>query len=283
MVQKYNEGRFALVGNPVAHSYSPLIHSLFAKKMGIEIEYQAICCDVSEFDATITRLVDEGYAGVNITMPFKKMALARADIASPTATLAQAANTLVFNEDLTISANNFDGEGLTQDLLHNHDYCFLNKRILILGAGGAACGILTSLLEQAPRSITIANRNKARAVELTAQLETLIDIQGIGLNELPHHPYDLIIHATSAGITGAPLALPQDIVGANTWCYDMQYGKPAAHFTQWAKAAEAMCILDGIGMLVEQAAAAFYLWHGHYPDTHAIIEQLQATLPEKMT
>lgn len=276
MKKTTNPKRYALIGNPVSHSFTPLIHSLFAKQLDIRLDYQAITCQPEQLNEKIQQLIHEDYAGVNITLPYKQAAITLATHASDYATQAQAATLLDFKEDQEIFAENFDGVGLVEDLKHNYNYSFTGKSILIIGAGGAAHGIIGALLEQTPRAITIANRTASKAINLAAQFNTLISVQGQALSELGSEAFDLIIQASSAGLTGPTLQLPSNLVYESSWCYNLLYAQQAEPFCTWARNAGAEKVLTGLGMVVEQAAASFYLWHGIYPDTAAVMSQLTA-------
>lgn len=259
--------QYAVIGNPVAHSLSPKIHAIFAKQTGITLEYQKILAGIKNFAAAATAFFNDGGKACNITTPFKQEALALADTVSETAKIAQAVNCLTKQEDGSLQGDNFDGVGLVQDLTHNLRYTICQKKILIIGAGGATQGILAPLLEKAPKQIVIANRSAQKAIALADSLREYGNTQGISLSDIPHRSFDLIIHATSSGHQDKIPQLPASTVNNNTFCYDLSYGTAANPFLSWARACGARRCQNGMGMLIEQAAATFYLWHGVYPDT----------------
>lgn len=267
--------KYAVIGHPVKHSLSPFVHAAFAKQTKQQLSYVAIEAPLDGFAQTITEFRRNGGKGANVTLPFKIEAFQLANESSDLAKLAGAANTLVFKTDGSIFADNTDGPGVVQDLTHNHHYSLRQKRILILGAGGACRTILGSLLAAAPAKLVLANRTKQKAVDIATEYQMRGQIEGIGLDELIEEPFDLIINSTSAGLTGAFMDLPGGLIGAHTWCYDLLYGDKKSSFLTWAENNHAAMRLDGLGMLVEQAAASFYIWRGIYPDTATVIEQLR--------
>ncbi|MCH9769843.1 MAG: shikimate dehydrogenase [Gammaproteobacteria bacterium] len=267
--------KYAVIGNPVSHSLSPQIHAAFAKQTQQSIEYTSIEAPLDGFIRTLHDFQAENGKGVNVTLPFKIQAFELADKHSKLAEQAGASNLLMFRDDGSIFADNSDGPGLIQDLTHNQDYCLRQKNILVLGAGGAAQGILAALISQAPAQIVIANRTAERAQMLAEKFKLQGSIQGIGLNALRESPFDLIINTTSAGFTGANLKLPHAIIGEQTHCYDLMYGSQGTPFLSWAKTLNATHCYDGLGLLVEQAALSFYLWRGIYPQTKTVIESLR--------
>lgn len=266
--------KYAIIGNPVAHSLSPRIQQLFADQMDIEIEYIKIEAPLNAFVETVNQFRDEGGKGCNVTVPFKSEAFALATKVGNNAKLARAVSCLIFHSDHTIFGDNFDGIGLVEDLINHHHYKISQKRILIIGAGGATQGIIGPLLEKAPSEIVVANRTPDKAYALARQFQEHGPIAGIDLNALPSMPFDLIIHATSLGHLNQLPHLIDGLVAPNTFCYDLSYGKAAEPFLAWAKAQGATEISDGLGMLVEQSAASFYLWHGVYPETKPVMQVL---------
>ena len=265
---------YAVVGNPIEHSLSPIIQRLFAVQTEQDISYEKILAPLDAFEETITALIERGYKGVNVTLPFKERAFQLATKKSSDALDAHAVNTLVFHDDGVIEGHNTDGIGLVQDLTHNHHYSLRQKRILIIGCGGAVKGIVGPLLKQAPAQLIIANRTKAKSVELAEHFELVGHVQGCGLDELDNGPYDLIIHGTSVR-NAEDLVFPGNLIGDQTWCYDLNYDRiNKTPFVQWAELQGAAKALDGIGMLIEQAALAFRIWRGVYPDTQGILSVL---------
>jgi len=261
---------YAVIGHPVRHSLSPAIHTEFARQTGEILKYTAIEAPLDRFSATVRAFIQAGGKGINVTVPFKPEAYQLADERSELAEQALAANTLMFREDGSVFADSTDGIGLLQDLTGNHDYTLRQKKILLIGAGGAARCVLGPIISAAPAECVIANRTADKAYALAEQYQLQGQVQGAGLSELIAEPYDLIINATSAGLSGEAIDLPAELIASHTWCYDMVYGKEPTPFLQWAHRLGAQQCLDGLGMLVEQAAAAFYLWRGVYPDTKSV-------------
>jgi len=276
MVDKY-----AIFGNPVEHSLSPIIHKAFAEQTQQELECIKIEPPVDAFESTLRQFIHDDGKGCNITVPFKHKAFLLADQSSDAAQDAKAASCLLIREDSSIYADNYDGAGLVQDLSHNHHYTLSQKKILILGAGGAVQGILGPLLDKAPSEIVIANRTAQKAIDLAQQYQLRGTVHGVGLEQLETKPYDLIIHATTLGYKEKVIALPDGLIKQHTWCYDLSYGDAAQPFLNWAKKQGAEQFLDGLGMLVEHNAALFYLWRTIYPDTKPIIELLQKQFKAK--
>lgn len=261
--------QYAVIGNPIEHSLSPHIHQQFAEQTRQDMSYEKVLAPLGGFAETLTAFVERGGCGVNVTLPFKTQAFELATKKSQAAIEAQAVNTLVFHDDGVIEGCNTDGMGLIQDLTHKHHYCLRQKHILILGAGGAVRGILAPLLEQAPGRITIANRNVDKAYALADHFQMLGAVEGCKLDEIAEHPYDLIIQGTS--MRADELNLSNTFIGTNTWCYDLNYQlDDQTPFVRWATGRGAKKALDGRGMLIEQAAASFYIWRGLYPDTDKI-------------
>lgn len=267
--------RYAVMGNPIGHSKSPMIHTLFAAQTGQYLEYEAILVERGRFAEAADAFREAGGRGLNITVPFKQDAWVYADILSPRAERARAVNTLVFRNRGDALGDNTDGLGLVQDLTVNRGFSLKDKRILLLGAGGAARGVLTPLLAEEPATLVIANRTPARAAELAVLFSDLGSIMGCGFDGLEGRRFDLIINATSAGLDNRVPPLPQGVLAEDGYCYDMLYGDEPTPFVRWAEEHGAARALDGLGMLVEQAAESFYLWRGVRPDTAPVIETLR--------
>ncbi|MEZ5541226.1 MAG: shikimate dehydrogenase [Pseudomonadota bacterium] len=267
---------YAVLGNPIAHSKSPRIHSLFARQTQQALDYTAILVPLDGFAAAVADFAAAGGKGVNITVPFKEQAWRLAASRSPVAERAGAVNTLVLHPDGNHHGDNTDGIGLVRDLRGNHGVTLAASRILLLGAGGAARGVIEPLLDEKPRLLVIANRTADKALELARHFCTLGRIEGCGLDAVAGQSFDVIINATAASLSGAVPALPDDVVGDTTRCYDMMYGSEPTAFMRWAQARGARQVMDGLGMLVEQAAAAFWLWRGVRPDTAAVIAALRS-------
>ncbi|MEI7455896.1 MAG: shikimate dehydrogenase [Nitrosomonadales bacterium] len=278
--------RYAVLGNPISHSKSPMIHSLFAKqtcpeqgrRAGQDISYEAIEAPLDGFNATIERLRREGYKGCNVTVPFKFNAFKCATELSARAKSAQAVNTLSFS-DTDIQGDNTDGAGLVRDIELNLAVTLHGKRVLLMGAGGAAYGVVLPLLS-AGASLTIANRTASKAIELAAQFS---GITGGSYENLAGRQFDVIINATSAGLTDSAVPLPSSPLSAKggnggifapgALAYDMMYGRETP-FMAFARR-EGAQVADGLGMLIEQAAEAFFIWRGVRPDTAPVIAALR--------
>lgn len=268
--------QYGVMGNPVAHSKSPQIHSLFAQQTGQRLEYNAIHVDLGGFDQAVGNFDASGGKGLNITVPFKQEAYALMDECSDRAERAGAVNTIVFKEDRRYG-DNTDGVGLVNDLVQNHQVVLQGKRILLMGAGGAARGVLAPLLDTRPAHIVIANRTPDKAVALAHAFSDLGDVSGCGYHELGEQRFDIVINATAASLQGELPPLPDTLLTDNAVCYDMMYGK-ITPFMQWASEHGARHVLDGLGMLVEQAAESFFIWRGVRPDTAPVIEALRQQL-----
>ncbi len=264
---------YLVFGNPIAHSKSPQIHTEFARQTGQALRYEKRLADIGCFAQALQAFQEEGGKGCNITVPFKQEAFAVADELSSRAQLAGAVNTLWFDEQGRCIGDNTDGVGLVKDLQENHQVPLRQKNILLLGAGGAARGVLAPLLEEQPQQITIANRTVEKA-EALAQLHTDAAIQTCGFAELAGQSFDLIINATSTGLQGAVPPLPEGVLNPQGWAYDMLYATEPTPFVRWAQAQGGIAF-DGLGMLVEQAAEAFFLWRGVRPQTQTVIALLR--------
>ena len=268
--------QFAVFGHPISHSLSPAIHQAFAQQCGIELEYRALDASPADFADAVRRFFAAGGRGANVTLPHKAAAFALADQHSVAATRAGTANVLTRLDDGRLAAHNTDGDGMVRDLAERHEVELRGHDALLLGAGGAARGVAWPLLDAGVRSLTIVNRSPAAADALAdaigepARVRTRYwdDLATIG-------SYDLIVNATSAGVLGVALQLPFALLGSRAVCYDLSYGKAAAGFLDWARVAGARYTCDGLGMLVETAAAAFALWHGRRPDTEPVYQALR--------
>jgi len=268
--------RFAVVGNPVAHSLSPFIHQHFARQTGLQLIYEKIQCDDSEFNALITDFFQQGGKGLNITLPFKHHAYNMAKNHTERCAKAKAANTLWMDEG-QLHADNTDGVGLLRDLAH---YCNLqNKKILILGAGGAARGIITPLLHAKIAGLWVANRTPEKVHALQLDFPT---IQFIAINDLTGC-FDVIINATAAGLTQNNQHLPAAIFSNRPFCYDLAYREhDNTPFVTEARRQNCQAV-DGLGMLVEQAAEAFFIWHGVRPNTAQVLQTLRQSSKNSRT
>lgn len=267
--------KYLVLGNPIAHSKSPIIHTAFAGQTAEALEYDRLLVEPADFTGTIRRLQSEGIRGVNVTVPFKQDAYRIADECSDRAGKAGAVNTLVFREDGSIFADNTDGAGMVRDIVHNHRYAITDKRVLVLGAGGAVRGVLQPLIGQQPASITIANRTHARAEALQAVFKDDFDIKASGFAALSGQVFDLVINGTSLGLQGKVAPVPDGILAGGAVAYDMMYGGGSLPFQYWARQQGADATMDGLGMLVEQAAESFLIWRGVRPETAAVIHTLR--------
>jgi len=275
-----DKDRYAVMGNPISHSKSPVIHRLFAEQTGQDIVYEAILVDRDGFIAAVRLFQQEGGKGLNITVPFKQEAWVLVDQHSERAELAGAVNTIVLQADGQLYGENTDGLGMVRDLVENHGIPLTAKRILLLGAGGAARGVLGPVLEQHPASVFIANRTEERAIHLAQQFRSHGLVQGGGFDALGEDAFDLIVNGTAASLEGVVPPIPASCIASRTCCYDMMYGREPTPFLDWAQEHGAAQTMDGLGMLVEQAAESFALWRGVRPDTRPVIaflrEQMQS-------
>lgn len=266
--------QFYVIGNPIAHSKSPIIHRHFAEQTGIELEYQQHLVELDDFENEINRLQSANCFGANITLPFKERAYACCKDVSARAKLSKAVNTLFFTDN-GIIGDNTDGAGLVADLLF-HMVDIEGKRILIVGAGGAARGVIPALLEQNPTAITVANRTIEKAYAIVSECEdpklsaSALTVEG--------SDFDIVINATSSSVNGSLPGLSLSALENATCVYDMFYSNQQTSFLNWAadhtKSPNAK-LIDGLGMLIEQAAESFYLWHRVRPDTKALRDILR--------
>lgn len=268
--------KYAVIGNPIEHSKSPQIHAAFAEQTGEPIEYGRILGNPDDFPGDVRKFLAEGGQGLNVTVPFKEEAWRLADELSPRAHTAGAVNTLVRLENNLLQGDNTDGIGLVRDLTLNKGFRFAGKRILILGAGGAVRGVMRPLLEQQPKRVIIANRTAAKAYSLAHGLSQYGQVAGCGLDELEGMQFDLIINGTAAGLSDQVPAIPDGILSQGGWCYDMLYSRQSTAFQRWGREHQAARSLDGLGMLVEQAAESFRLWRGVLPETAQVIDMLRS-------
>lgn len=264
---------YAVFGNPIAHSRSPAIHQMFAAQQGIHISYDKMLSEKAHFQHDVRQFFAQGGLGANITVPFKELALCLADEASERATQAGAANTLTHHPDGRILADNTDGIGLITDL-KRLQVALTDSRILLLGAGGAARGVLGALLAQSPASLTIANRSHDKAQHLAHAFQ----ITALPFDALPAGGFDIIINTTSAGLNNIYLPLDAQIFTQCQLAYDAVYASEPTAFMRQARAGGAQHSADGLGMLVEQAAAAYHIWHHFQPDTAPVLSALRAQL-----
>ncbi len=266
--------QFAVFGNPIAHSKSPEIHQAFARQFDIDLSYQKILVSEGKFTVFASRFFESG-AGANVTVPFKEDARQFADKLSDEAELAGAVNTLSRQHGVIIG-DNTDGIGLVRDIRDNYGQTFCDKKLLIIGAGGASRGVILPLAKESPQFITLVNRTPEKAVQLAKRFLPYAVITPCTFAEL-NTPFDIIINATSSSLSGQQLPLCRHIVGNHTFAYDMMYGARPSAFMQFAEKHGAKAA-DGLGMLVEQAAESFAIWHGVKPQTREVIAMIRAIL-----
>lgn len=269
--------QYAVIGNPIAFSKSPLIHASFAQATGQEIEYRKIEGPLGRFEETVAAFRAAGGKGLNITAPFKLDAFAYASEHSPAALLAGAANAIKFDGERVL-AENFDGVGLVRDVVHNLGHALRGKRVLMLGAGGAARGALLPFLAEQPTELVIANRNVDKAQALARLGASRGQVRGCGYDALAGERFDLVFNATSASLVGELPPVPATVFASAALAYELAYGKGLTPFLRLAQGAGVRQLADGVGMLAEQAAEAFAWWRGVRPDTRAVIGQLTIAL-----
>lgn len=269
--------RYAVIGNPVSHSRSPAIHAAFARQTDQSLTYEALLAPVDGFAAAVEQFRAGGGRGVNVTVPFKLDAFALADSHSPRALAAGAVNTLVFRND-GIFGDNTDGAGLVRDLGHNLACPLAGRRVLLLGAGGAARGALLPLLAERPASLTVANRTVDKAVTLVDTFRPHaadVALDGCGFDALAGRHFDVVINATAASLANEAPPLPPALYADGALAYDMMYGRGDTAFLAAARREGAQRLADGLGMLVEQAAESFLLWRGVRPDTAPVLVDIR--------
>ena len=276
---------YCVFGHPIEHSKSPWIQSRFAELTGQTLQYEKTLVPLEAFKTTVEAFKARGGKGCNVTLPFKSEAAALATQCSPRVALAQACNTLKFEGD-HIYGENTDGLGLVRDLVHNAGFNLKGRRILLIGAGGAAAGVLGPLLAEKANSIWVANRSVDKAVQLVARHASLaqsegVDCQAFGLNHeaILSQSFDLVINASSSSLHQAALPVPASVLQSNGLACDLMYGPAALAFMQWAQDHGTQA-RDGLGMLVEQAAASFQLWRGVQPPTQEVLADLRALISQ---
>jgi shikimate dehydrogenase len=271
--------RYAVIGNPIVQSKSPLIHSAFAQVTGQDIDYGKLLGPLGEFAATVDAFRASGGRGMNVTAPFKLDAFAYATDLATSAQMAGAVNAMKFEGD-KVYAENFDGVGLVRDVVHNLGCPLQGRRVLILGAGGATRGALLPLLAEQPAELVIVNRTVTKAHELAvlAQQHQTGQVQGLGYADLQGQAFDVVLNATSSSLTAELPPLPVSVFAPGCLAYDLTYGKGLTPFLKLAQQAGVTQVADGVGMLAEQAAEAFAWWRGVRPDTSSVIAQLTVPL-----
>jgi shikimate dehydrogenase len=265
--------RYAVFGNPIAHSKSPLIHTLFAAQTGQDLKYEAILAPHEDFPGTLSRAIAEGLRGANVTVPFKEQAFRLATDLSERASRAGAINTLSVRDDRLLG-DNTDGAGLLRDLTGNLGIDLTSRRILLCGAGGAARGVIEPLLAASPSCLLVANRSPAKAVDLADSFAALGPVAGGGYDAIGGEPFDVVINATSASLAGDVPPVPASAL-SGAFAYDMMYAANDTAFIAFARTCGIAGVSDGLGMLVEQAAEAFSIWRGVRPDTAPVLAELR--------
>lgn len=267
---------YAVMGNPIAHSKSPQIHAAFAAQTGQDMSYQALLVAEDGFAEAVDKFRQAGGKGLNITVPFKLQAWQLVNQRSERAEAAGAVNTIKFNDDGSMFADNTDGVGMVRDITINHQMTLRDRNVLMLGAGGAVQGVLLPLLAEKPASLIIANRTASKAVELAQRFADRGNIHGCGFDDLKDQRFDVIINGTAASLQGEVPPLHDNIFTSGALAYDMMYADKPTAFLAWAQQHGAAQCVDGLGMLVEQAAESFTLWRGVRPSTGAVIQALRA-------
>jgi len=271
--------QYAVLGNPISHSLSPSIHGEFAKQLDIDMNYDARLIENTKFESSVKQFFLHGGGGLNITLPFKIKACELADKNTQRAKFAGAANTFYMNDKGQLLADNTDGVGLITDIKNNHKFKLQNKNILILGAGGAVRGVLELVLNENPKQVVICNRTHSKATKLVdffnANSHSKVMLLAQDINHL-NDTFDLIINGTSSSLSGQIPKIPDSVFTSETFVYDMMYSlDESTNFTRWVKEKGVICAIDGLGMLVEQAAESFRIWHNVKPDTSKVITFLR--------
>ncbi|AGA32113.1 Shikimate 5-dehydrogenase I alpha [Thioalkalivibrio nitratireducens DSM 14787] len=275
--------RYAVVGNPISHSLSPRIHALFAEQTRQDLVYEARLGDAERFAEEVREWFREDLRGLNVTVPFKENAFRLVDLHTQRAERAGAVNTIWAEADGRLTGDNTDGAGFLHDLTGRLGIDPAGSSILILGAGGAARGLLEPLLHSRPARLVIANRTRAKAETLAAVFADLagdVALSASGLDDIPPEPYGLVINATAAGLSASRPDLPAGLFAPGGLACDLVYGPGARPFLEWAREQGAERLSDGLGMLVEQAAEAFAIWRGIRPDTRPVFETLRRAIVE---
>ncbi len=269
--------RYAVIGNPIAHSKSPLIHAAFAEQTGESLSYTAELVEIGKVAEFVHEFMQHNGRGLNVTVPFKQDAFELADTLSDRARRAGAVNTLLLDNNI-IYGDTTDGTGLLNDLVKNHEQSLKGKRILVIGAGGAVRGVLEPLLLENPERLVIANRTVEKAQQLAHDFAAFGNISACGFDQLESQQFDIIINGTSASLSGELPPLPENILAQQACAYDMMYAAEPTVFMQWASQQGATSVFDGLGMLVEQAAESFFLWRKKRPETRSVIDQLRSMM-----
>jgi len=270
--------RYAVIGNPIGHSLSPDIHAAFSRQTGEKMAYGRILAPLDDFSRSVREFFGSGGKGLNVTVPFKEQAFSLSGQPSRRASLAGAVNTLSATAAGILAGDNTDGVGLLRDLGDNHNIDLEGSRILLIGAGGAARGVIAPLLEAGPEELLVTNRTAEKALLLARLFADLGPIRGCGFGDVSPEGFDIVINASAAGLSGQVPAVPVEVFKAARLAYDMMYSGTPTAFVSWARAQGAAEALDGLGMLVEQAAEAFFIWRGVRPSTGPVIADLRKSL-----
>jgi shikimate dehydrogenase len=272
--------RYAVFGNPIKQTKSPAIHAMYAEQCNQTMQYRAVRVERDDFARAAAAFFESGGAGLNVTVPFKHEAFEFADELTERARRAGAVNTLTCREDGTIVGDNTDGIGLVRDMVANLGWSLQDQRVLVLGAGGAVHGIIEPLMRERPHEIVVVNRTPQKAEQLARKFADLapVPLAGGGLELIEDREFDVIINATSAGLSGEMPELPASLLTDRSCCYDMVYGAEPTPFMRWAAHHAAWAVADGLGMLVEQAAESFYIWRHARPETRPVIYKLRAAM-----
>ena len=270
--------RFAVIGNPVSHSKSPFIHSMFGEQTGIDLEYSRVRLDPEEVGPFVNDFFQNNGKGLNVTLPYKGVAYELSENLSARAVEAGAVNTLYQDSSGYLCGDNTDGIGLLTDIRENHHVAVAGKNILVIGAGGAAQGVLGALITEKPKSVTLVNRTETRARALQQQFKDKLSINVVPISAEPEIRYDLIINGTSSSLVGEVPSISKKFVWPGCFCYDLAYGNEETSFQAWATSLGAKKTADGLGMLVEQGAESFKIWCGVKPETRHVIDALRQSI-----
>lgn len=270
--------KYAVFGNPIKQSKSPVIHAAFAAQSGQAMQYRAVRVAEDGFGRAATNFFAEGGCGLNVTVPFKQEAFRFAGRLSERAQRAGAVNTLTRADDGVIEGDNTDGIGLVRDMVANLGWVVQGLRVLIIGAGGAVRGVLEPLLRERPRELLVVNRTPERAEQLAREFADLGALAGGGYELIGERQFDLVINASSAGLSGETPDLPATLLTERSCCYDMVYGAEPTPFMRWAAHHAAWAVADGVGMLVEQAAQSFFIWRHVRPETGPVIHRIREAM-----
>jgi len=267
--------RYAVIGNPIAHSRSPIIHRAFADQTGQDLSYEALLGPLDNFTPFVTQFFTDGGRGLNVTLPFKEQAYALSEVLSKRAQQAGAVNTLMRGKDDRIYGDNTDGIGIVQDMTQNHGWTLEGMRVLIIGAGGAVRGVMGPLLAAGIASLRIVNRTPEKAETLAALFQGEGNVAAERYEDIPAGSVDILINGSSASLSGELPPVPAGILASGACAYDMAYGKGELPFMAWARGQGAARVSDGLGMLVEQAAESFYIWRHVRPETAPVLAMLR--------